>query len=62
MQGDNFNTKTLFFKSLKRSLSMLMVAIMLGVSNVILEEDRNVNDTRVKTEVLEFVDEDSNIQ
>lgn len=41
---------------------MLMVAIMLGVSNVILEEDRNVNDTRVKTEVLEFVDEDSNIQ
>jgi len=62
VQGDNFNTKTLFFKSLKRSLSMLMVAIMLGVSNVILEEDRNVNDTRVKTEVLEFVDEDSNIQ
>jgi len=62
VQGDNFNTKTLFFKALKRWLSMLMVAIMLGVSNVILEEDRNVNDTRVKTEVLEFVDEDSNIQ
>lgn len=62
MQGDNFNTKTLFFKAFKRWLSMLMVAIMLGVSNVILEEDRSVNDTRVKTEVLEFVAEDSNIQ
>lgn len=36
-----------------------MVAIMLGVSNIILEENRSVNDTRIKTEVLEVIDDDN---
>lgn len=36
-----------------------MVACMLGVSNVILEEDRMVNDTRATIEQQEvFSDED----
>jgi len=35
---------------------MALVAIMLGMSNVILEEDRSVHDTRFKTEVLEAFD------
>jgi hypothetical protein len=29
---------------------MVLVAIMIGVSNVIMEEDRSVNDTRAKIE------------
>ncbi|EAR02140.1 hypothetical protein FB2170_02615 [Maribacter sp. HTCC2170] len=38
---------------------MLMIAFMLGMSNVILEETRMVNDTRIKTEQLEVLpDED----
>lgn len=47
--------KTVF----KRLISMIMVAIMLGVSNIILEENRSVNDTRIKTEVLEVIDDDN---
>lgn len=44
------------FIALRRWLSMVMVAVMLGVSNVILEEDRSVNDTRVKIEVVKGED------
>ncbi|WP_350291006.1 hypothetical protein [uncultured Croceitalea sp.] len=42
----------------KQLISMIMVAIMLGVSNIILEENRSVNDTRVKTEIIEMIDND----
>jgi len=36
-----------------------MIAFMLGMSNVILEETRMVNDTRIKTEQQEVLpDED----
>ncbi|WP_350293621.1 hypothetical protein [uncultured Croceitalea sp.] len=42
----------------KQLISMIMVAIMLGVSNIILEENRSVNDTRVKTEIIEMIDDD----
>ncbi|WP_041632665.1 hypothetical protein [Maribacter sp. HTCC2170] len=44
---------------LRQKASMLMIAFMLGMSNVILEETRMVNDTRIKTEQLEVLpDED----
>lgn len=46
--------KTVF----KQLISMIMFAIMLGVSNIILEEDRSVNDSRIKTEILEVMDDD----
>ncbi len=38
------------FRFLRRKLSLFMVACMLGVSNVILEEERMVHDTRAKVE------------
>jgi len=43
---------------LRRFLSLLMTAVMLGISNVILEEDRMVNDTRAKIEQQEVQSED----
>lgn len=47
-----------FYRFLRRKLSLLMVACMLGISNVILEEDRMVNDTRAKIEHQEIQPED----
>lgn len=43
---------------LRRFLSLLMTAAMLGISNVILEEDRMVHDTRAKIEQQEVQPED----
>jgi len=44
---------------LKQKASMLLLAFMLGMSNVILEETRMVNDTKIKTEQQEVLpDED----
>lgn len=40
----------LFFKWLPRKLFLIITAFMLGMSNVILEEDRTLNDTQPKTE------------
>lgn len=37
-------------KVLKRLASATLVAVMIGVSNIILEEDRSVNDTRARIE------------
>ncbi|GMN07603.1 hypothetical protein MTsPCn5_29920 [Croceitalea sp. MTPC5] len=37
---------------------MVLVAIMLGFSNVILEEDRSVNDTKVRIEIVEALSEE----
>ncbi|SHH05196.1 hypothetical protein SAMN04488116_3356 [Flagellimonas flava] len=37
---------------------MFLSAYMLGISNVVLEEDRMINDTGVKTEQREVQDED----
>lgn len=52
----------LIFKSiyrfLRRKTSLVLVAFMLGMSNVILEEDRMVNDTRAKIEQQEIQPED----
>ncbi len=44
---------------LRRKASILMIAFMLGVSNVILEEDRMVHDTRAKIELQEQQPDDS---
>lgn len=35
---------------LRRFASMILTAVMIGVSNIILEEDRSVNDTRARIE------------
>lgn len=35
---------------MRRLCSVLLVAFILGVSNVIMEEDRMINDTRAKIE------------
>ncbi|MFX0555345.1 hypothetical protein ACOCEA_01015 [Maribacter sp. CXY002] len=35
---------------LKRICSLFLAAFMIGVSNVIMEEDRMINDTRAKVE------------
>lgn len=41
-----------------RKITVLLVAFMLGMSNVILEEDRMVNDTRAVLEQQEETPED----
>jgi len=41
-----------------RKISLLLTAFMLGMSNVLLEEDRSVNDTRAKIEYQELENED----
>jgi len=41
------------FKFLKQKSSVLLIAFMLGMSNVILEETRMINDTRVQIEQLQ---------
>jgi len=46
------------FQFLKRKVSMVLIAFMLGVSNVILEEDRTIYDTRVKVEQQEVQPDD----
>ena len=43
------------YKSIKRFSYALIVALMLGVSNVILEETRMVNDTRETIEQQEII-------
>ena len=43
---------------LRRKIYLLMIACMLGISNVILEEDRMVIDTRVRIEQQEIQPED----
>ena len=45
-------------KLVKQRISMVLIAFMLGMSNVILEEDRMVNDTREHIELQEIADED----
>ncbi|WP_420400709.1 hypothetical protein [Flagellimonas sp.] len=47
-------------KRLRRIASILLSAYMLGVSNVVLEEDRLINDTRAKVEQQEIQDNDDN--
>ncbi len=50
----------MIFQILKRKASVLLIALMLGMSNVILEETRMVNDTSAQTEQQEiFSDDDS---
>ncbi len=44
---------------IKKKLSILMIAFMLGMSNVILEETRMINDTRPEIELQELQEEDS---
>jgi len=46
------------YRFLRRKLSLFMIACMLGISNVILEEDRMVNDTRAKIEQQQMESED----
>ncbi|GAB5472579.1 MAG: hypothetical protein Mars2KO_06780 [Maribacter sp.] len=45
-------------KCLLRKVSLLLTALMLGMSNVILEEDRSLTDTRAKIEYREIQSED----
>jgi len=42
----------LFFQ---QRVSLLLIAFMLGLSNVILEETRMINDTRAKIECQELI-------
>lgn len=48
----------MIFKFLKLKASVLMIAFMLGMSNVILGETRMVNDTSVQTEQQEVFSDD----
>lgn len=41
------------WKCIRKWTSMMLAAVMLGISNVMLEEDRSVNDTRAKLEQQE---------
>lgn len=46
------------YRFFKLKASLVLVAFMLGMSNVILEENRMVNDTRPKIEVQEIQPDD----
>ncbi len=46
------------YRLLRRFFSLLLTAAMLGISNVILEEDRMVHDTRAKIEHQDVQSED----
>lgn len=52
------NLLSTLYRFLRRKLSLFMIACMLGISNVILEEDRLVNDTRAKIEQQDMQPED----
>lgn len=43
---------------IRQKTALLLTAFMLGMSNVILEEARSVNDTRAKIEQQEIQSED----
>ncbi|WP_339143686.1 hypothetical protein [Croceitalea sp. MTPC5] len=58
MMRNNSRARKLKASTLKQWLSMVLVAIMLGFSNVILEEDRSVNDTKVRIEIVEALSEE----
>lgn len=45
-------------KKIRHLASICMAAFMLGISNVFLEEDRMINDTRAKIEHQEIQSED----
>lgn len=47
-----------FKRFLRQKTSLLLTAFMLGMSNVILEEDRSINDTRPKIEHQDVQPED----
>ncbi|WP_298484234.1 hypothetical protein [uncultured Maribacter sp.] len=44
---------------IKRRVSIILVAFILGMSNVILEETRMIYDTRKEIELQEIQEEDS---
>lgn len=46
------------YRFIRRKTSIVLVAFMLGMSNVILEEDRMINDSRAKIEVQEIQPDD----
>ncbi|WP_431123161.1 hypothetical protein [Flagellimonas flava] len=48
-------------KRIRRVAYIFLSAYMLGVSNVVLEEDRLINDTRAKVEQQEIQDNDDNL-
>lgn len=45
--------------SLKRKLFLVLAAFMIGISNVILEEERMVNDTKDKIEHVQDVNDNT---
>jgi hypothetical protein len=57
--------QTFFSKALgrflRRKLSMVLTAFMLGMSNIILQEERTIHDTRAKIEHQEIQSEDDQI-
>lgn len=46
---------------IRRKISMVLIAFMLGMSNVILEESRMVNDTREHIEQQEIQPEEDKL-
>ncbi|MCB0373572.1 MAG: hypothetical protein KDD31_11220 [Muricauda sp.] len=48
-------------KSLRRAVSILMAAYTLGISNIILEENRMINDSRKNVEQQEAQSEDDSL-
>ena len=48
--------------SFKRKLFLVISAFMIGFSNVILEEDRMVNDTRDQIEHVQTIDDDKELE
>ena len=60
---DNLSEKTIYFCffRLKRLISVSFLAFMLGISNVFLQEDRMINDSRKNLEQHEVEDIDDQL-
>ncbi len=58
MEINSFLFKQVFL-FIKRKLYIILIAFMLGVSNIILEETRTLKDTRAKIELQEIEEKDA---
>jgi len=56
--NESLKARKSIFRFLKRKVSILLMAFMLGMSNVILQEERMINDTRPKIEHQDLQRED----
>lgn len=61
MESSKTKLPNRILKRVRRVAYIFLSAYMLGLSNVVLEEDRLINDTRAKVEQQEIQDDDDSL-